>query len=159
MRKPRMSWKPFAGGESSARRGGMTVDIYRILFAVGMLILLLAVAMLPPLLVDLLRGSSDWQVFALSMAITAFTGMMMVLVSRDAATPVMHVREGFLLTLASWLAVSLFAALPYLLRGDLAPASAWFEAVSGLTTTGSTVFTGLDSMPPGILLWRSLTQW
>ncbi len=143
-----------------AHRFRPVADAYRILFVVGMLLLLLALFMLPPLLADLRARNPDWQVFAASALFTGFAGLMMLLVSRDAWSPRMRVREGFLLTVTSWLTVSLFAALPFMLiDSPLSPVDAWFEAVSGLTTTGSTVMSGLDSLPPGILLWRSLTQW
>jgi trk system potassium uptake protein TrkH len=69
-------------------------------------------------------------------------------------------KEGFVLTVASWVVTCLVAAIPFFFfGGDLGLVDAWFEAVSGLTTTGSTVLVGLDRMPPGILLWRSITQW
>ncbi len=145
---------------NSPTRAGLVADAYRILFVVGMLLVLLAVFMVPPMLADLRVRNPDWRVFAASGLLTGFAGLMMVLVSRDAWSPRVRVREGFLLTVASWLAVSVFAALPFtLIERPLSPVDAWFEAVSGLTTTGSTVMSGLDALPPGILLWRSLTQW
>jgi trk system potassium uptake protein TrkH len=76
--------------------------------------------------------------------------------------PDQHVsrRSVFAFVSVIWLLFSLAAALPFYLSGlKVSFADAFFESVSGLTTTGSTVLTGLDSMPPGILLWRSLTQW
>jgi trk system potassium uptake protein TrkH len=135
-------------------------DAYRILFVVGALLILLAAFMLPPMLADLRVRNADWRVFAASALLAGFAGLMLVLVSRDAWSERVRVREGFLLTVASWLVVSVFAAVPYLLvERPLSPVDAWFEAVSGLTTTGSTVLSGLDGLPPGLLLWRSLTQW
>ncbi|WP_156098490.1 TrkH family potassium uptake protein [Thermopetrobacter sp. TC1] len=151
---------PLARTSRDRRRSALPVDPYRILFVIGALLLLLSLFMIPPMLVDVLAQNPDWHVFAVSALITGFAGLMLALISRDAFSDRVLVREGFLLTVTSWLAVSLAAALPYLLYNEgKGFADAWFEAVSGLTTTGSTVFTGLDSMPPGILLWRSLTQW
>jgi len=64
------------------------------------------------------------------------------------------------LTLGSWLGVTLFASLPFVFAElNLSFADAFFEAMSGITTTGATVITGLDDAPPGILLWRALLQW
>ncbi len=124
------------------------------------MLLVLAVLMFPPMLSDLLVSNPDWQVFFGSSFLTGFVGLMMVLVSRDAWSPVIRLKEGFLLTVASWLAISLAASVPFLSLGrGMTFADAWFEAVSGLTTTGSTILSGLDDLPPGILLWRSLTQW
>jgi trk/ktr system potassium uptake protein len=71
----------------------------------------------------------------------------------------MRVRDGFLVVTAAWLLASAFGALPYVFTGVLGPVDAFFEAVSGFTTTGSTVIAGLDEVPRALLLWRSLTQW
>jgi trk system potassium uptake protein TrkH len=71
----------------------------------------------------------------------------------------MRPRDGFLVVGIGWVAISAFGALPYVLGGTLGPVDAWFESVSGFTTTGSTVLTGLESQPRSLLLWRSFTQW
>ncbi|MGI9463463.1 MAG: TrkH family potassium uptake protein, partial [Aestuariivirgaceae bacterium] len=69
-------------------------------------------------------------------------------------------KEGFILTVVSWVVLASFAAVPFVFLGrGLSLIDAWFEAVSGLTTTGSTIMTGLDELPPGMLLWRSIIQW
>jgi trk system potassium uptake protein TrkH len=68
-------------------------------------------------------------------------------------------RDGFLVVGFGWVVASLFGALPYVFAGRLAPADAWFESVSGFTTTGSTVMSGLATAPRALLLWRSFTQW
>jgi len=122
--------------------------------------LVLTALMVPPMLVDLLAHNRDWSVFTGSGLVTGFIGLMLILISRDAWSDEIQVKEGFLLTVSSWFALSVFASIPYLfLDRGMSFTDAWFETVSGLTTTGSTVLSGLDSMPPGILLWRSLTQW
>src|SRR3546814_15414700 len=69
-------------------------------------------------------------------------------------------RQCFALTTLSWIVFSAVGALPLAFSGlGLSYADAFFEAVSGLTTTGSTVLVGLDTLPPGILLWRAMLQW
>ncbi len=149
-----------ATGERRAPGQGRVLDPYRIMFVVGMLMLVLTLFMLPPMLADLVMNNADWQVFSGSAVITGFIGLMLVLVSRDAWSERVRLKEGFVLTVASWLTVSLFAAIPYMfMEKPLSFVDAWFESVSGLTTTGATVFTGLDDLPEGLLLWRSLTQW
>ena len=149
-----------AAGERRIPGRGGVIDPYRILFVVGMLMLVLTLFMIPPMLADLVMNNSDWEVFAGSAVITGFIGLMMVLVSRDAWSERVRLKEGFVLTVASWLTLSLFTAIPYMfMEKPLSFVDAWFEAVSGLTTTGATVFTGLDGLPEGLLLWRSLTQW
>ncbi|WP_330926278.1 TrkH family potassium uptake protein [Candidatus Sororendozoicomonas aggregata] len=68
-------------------------------------------------------------------------------------------REAFLLTNVSWLVLSTYAAIPFMLELHLSYTDAFFETMSGITTTGSTVLSGLDHMEKGVLLWRSLLQW
>lgn len=116
--------------------------------------------MLLPAAVDASVDDVDWQVFALSALVTGFAGVALVLAFRTQGLPSFRLREAFLLTVLSWTGVALFAALPFLFSNlDLSAADAVFEAVSGITTTGSTVLSGLDSMHRGILLWRSVLQW
>ncbi|MFW6077366.1 MAG: TrkH family potassium uptake protein, partial [Hyphomicrobiales bacterium] len=125
-------------------------------------LLVLTVFMVPPAATDLIAANPDWQVFAGSAFVTGFLGLMLVTISRGAMGYGISVREGFVLTLASWVCLSAVAAIPFwLLEREigLSAVDAWFEAVSGLTTTGATVLVGLDSLPPGILLWRSIIQW
>jgi trk system potassium uptake protein TrkH len=72
----------------------------------------------------------------------------------------MNIRQAFILTTGSWLVLTVFSALPFAFSDlGLSYTDAFFEAMSGITTTGSTVITGLDSAPAGILLWRALLQW
>jgi len=131
-----------------------------ILHILGLLLTALAVAMLAPTAMDAAVDDVDWQVFAISALVTGFAGVSLVLAFRAREMPRLRLREAFLLTVLSWTAIAVFAALPFLFSNlGLSAADAVFEAVSGITTTGSTVLTGLDSMPRGILLWRSLLQW
>lgn len=118
----------------------------------------LAGVMLVPAAVDAALGNPDWIAFVESAAVTVFIGGAMVLATGHAGAFELNLRQAFLLTVACWLAVTAFSALPFLGLG-LDYTDAFFEAISGITTTGSTVITGLDHLPPGILLWRSLLQW
>ncbi len=112
-----------------------------------------------PAAADILAGNPDWQVFAVSAGVTLFIGVAMTLTSRAGGFR-LTVRQAFVMTTLSWIALTLFAALPFTFSVlDLSFTDAFFEAMSGITTTGSTVITGLDSAPPGILLWRALLQW
>ena len=143
-------------------RRSSTIDHNRIAFVLGMQFLVLTVFMFPPAAIDFIAGNPDWQVFAGSAFISGFLGLMLVTISRGAMGYGVSVREGFLLTVASWVSLTVVAAIPFwLLEHEigLSAADAWFESVSGFTTTGSTVIVGLDSLSPGILLWRSITQW
>lgn len=115
--------------------------------------------MVPPLLADLEVGNPDWEFFAESSALSIFFGLL--LVSVTAGTKILFdVRQGFLLTALSWILLSIVGAIPFALSTlNLGIANSFFESVSGLTTTGSTILVGLDHMPPGILLWRAMLQW
>ena len=119
----------------------------------------LAVAMCLPAIFDVTVGNPDWQVFALAAALTLFIGVMLVLMTRGDVRNI-SIRQAFVLTTVVWVVIPSFAALPLAFADlELSYTDAFFEAMSGLTTTGSTVMLGLDFTPPGILLWRSLLQW
>lgn len=135
-------------------------DTFRpVLFINGMLLMVLSIGMSVPVLADLAAGNPDWQVFALSGAITFLFGSLLV-VSQAGYITEISVKQAFLLTTSSWIVLAMFAALPLRFSNlGLDLTDAFFEAMSGLTTTGSTVLTGLDTMAPGILLWRGILQW
>jgi len=125
----------------------------------GLLLLILSAAMLVPMIVDLGWGNKDWQVFAASAAVTAFIGGGLAISGRGQQAQLDY-RAGYLVTVSAWLVVGGFATLPiYFASLELTFTDAFFETMSGLTTTGSTVIVGLDTLPPGLLLWRSLLQW
>lgn len=135
------------------------IDFRPILFVIGILLTTLALAMGAPLVADVVVGHPDWQVFAGSGGLTLFVGVVLILTNRS---PIRRfsIRQAFVLTTLSWLVLTTFAALPFAFsRLELGYTDAFFEAMSGITTTGSTVISGLDAAPLGILLWRSLLQW
>ena len=135
------------------------IDFRPILFVVGILLATLGVAMLVPAALELAVGHPNWPGFVASAGVSLFFGIGLMLTHRNPDAD-LSVRQAFLLTSASWLIVAAFAALPFALSDlDLCYADAFFEAMSGITTTGSTVIVGLDTAPPGILLWRGLLQW
>ncbi len=135
------------------------MDLRPIILIIGILLSALAVGMCVPAVVDGVAGNPDWQVFAVSAGLTLFIGVTMALTSR-AGVSRLTIRQAFLMTTLIWLVLTLFAALPFAFSElDLSYTDAFFEAMSGITTTGSTVITGLDSAPPGILLWRGILQW
>lgn len=104
-------------------------------------------------------GSQDRYAFLVSEAVTAGFALVLLFLTRNAKNK-LNVREVFLLTSVSWIAVCFFGALPFILSHTVADFSdAVFESVSAVTTTGATVLTGLDSLPKDILLWRSMMQW
>lgn len=138
-------------------------DFRPVFMVIGLFVAALGVAMLLPALADLGRDSAavraDRQAFLASAALClAFGGGLAA--SCWGRIETISTRQGFLLTTGSWLALVCAAALPLTLGGArLTVTDAFFEAMSGLTTTGATVVIGLDTMPRGFLLWRSMLQW
>ncbi len=133
---------------------------YRPIFFInGILLLILSAAMMFPVLVDFSAQNADWQVFAGAQLVTAFFGFAMLFSTQQRKFS-LTLKETFLMTCAAWFTLALFAALPfYFSRLDISFAGAVFESVSGITTTGSTVISGLDQLSQGLLLWRSILHW
>jgi len=131
-----------------------------ILLVIGILLTTLGIAMMLPAAIDISVGNRDWQVFATSSAATIFIGISLWLANRGYSGN-LTMQQAFLLTTFSWVALVMFAAIPFALSPSvqLSYTDAFFESMSGLTTTGSTVIVGLDNAPPGILAWRALLQW
>lgn len=130
-----------------------------VLFVVGILVSTMAIGMCVPAAVDLYLGSPDWKVFATSAGLTLFIGVGLTL-TNHAPSIRLTTRQAFVLTTLSWIVLTVFAALPLSFSAlNLSYTDAFFEAMSGVTTTGSTVIVGLDTAPPGVLLWRSMLQW
>ena len=135
-------------------------DIRPVLFINGILLLILAAAMGVPLLVDLAADGGEWIAFLFSAMLTAFTGATLALANQIDDVSQLHIREAFLLTVSSWVLTGLFGSLPFLFSSlHLSIVDGVFESISGLTTTGATILTGLDNAPRSILMWRALLQW
>ena len=92
--------------------------------------------------------------------LTGGSGCLIALATRNAVLRGLDIRQAYLLTAAIWIGLPLFAALPFYLGAPgLNFTDAYFEAVSGITTTGSTVIVGLDALPEGMNLWRGMLNW
>ena len=134
-------------------------DFRPIFLILGTLLTTLAIVMAVPAAVDAAAGNPDWQVFAVAAGVTLFIGVSLALTSR-AGGATLNPRQAFILTTLSWIVLTVFAALPFAFSQlDLSFTDAFFEAMSGITTTGATVIQNLDTVPPGLLLWRALLQW
>ena len=131
-----------------------------VLLVIGILLTSLGCAEMLPAIYDLSLGNGHWDVFAVSGTITLFFGIVMTLAS-GGHTGNISIRQAFVLTAGSWVALTAFGAIPFVLSPalEMSYTDAFFEAMSGITTTGSTVMNGLDKAPPGILLWRGELQW
>lgn len=116
-------------------------------------------AMLIPAGIDLYYDNKDWQVFAFSAFFTGGLSLAIAMATRGRA-PAMSSRFGFLVVNMLWLTACIVGAVPLIASSlDLELDDAVFESVSAVTATGATVLVGIDGMPPGILLWRSILQW
>lgn len=126
----------------------------------GVLLMIFSTSMLVPLVIALAYGDGEAGAFATGFAITLATGLLAWLPTRHVRRE-LKTRDGFLVVVLFWMVLSLFGAVPLYLaeRPDMALTDAVFEAVSGLTTTGATVLTGLDTLPHAILFWRQLLHW
>ena len=135
------------------------LDLRPILYINGILLTVLALSMILPMLADVYFGYDDWKVFFVSIVITAFFGGALIL-SNSGNEFDLSVKEAFLLTNSIWIVLPSFSGLPFWLSSmDMSLTDSFFESISGITTTGSTVIVGLDHAPAGILLWRALLQW
>jgi len=134
-------------------------DNRAIFFIIGLLLAAVSGGMLLPAMADLTIGHPDGQVFIICALVTGFMAGGLILTNRGDLPP-LSVKQAFILTSLSWLALTGFAALPFAFgQLNMSYTDAFFEAMSGLTTTGATVITDLDGAPPGLLLWRALLQW
>lgn len=136
------------------------IDLRPVFHVIGLLAAALGLFMLPPMAFDLAEGDGNWRAFALSAFATTLAGVALALVCRAGRGPGLSLRQVFLLTSLTWIILPVFGALPLMIGAPHAGLTdAIFETVSGMTTTGSTVFTGLDDLPAGTLLWRGILQW
>jgi trk system potassium uptake protein TrkH len=127
---------------------------------VGVVTLFSSLFMLLPVFISLLYHGRDLHALGLSFVITFFAGLLMYFSTRNQEKVELKIRDGFAVVTISWLAMSFFGALPYIMSGVCVNfTDAYFEAMAGFTTTGSSVLSNLEQLPEGILLWRSLTQW
>lgn len=127
---------------------------------VAILVFSLGISMSAPLLVSLIYGDGSTQALIASMLITSSVGLFLFLFTRNQENNQLNHRDGIAIVSFGWVMAGLFGTLPYLLSGAIPDfTNAYFESVSGFTTTGATVLADIESLPKGILLWRSQTQW
>ncbi|MDX1269955.1 MAG: potassium transporter TrkG, partial [Oceanisphaera sp.] len=129
-----------------------------IAFILSMALSKLALFMWLPTLLAATGKSQGFQEFLLATLLTHLSALLLLAYGRREQL-VLRVREMFLLTTLVWSSVCVFGALPFVFINHINFTDAFFETMSGVTTTGSTVLTGLDTMPAAILLWRSVLQW
>ncbi|QDY70248.1 TrkH family potassium uptake protein [Qingshengfaniella alkalisoli] len=135
-------------------------DIRPVGYVIGLLVAALGATMLIPLAVDLYEGNGNANAFLESAVLSFAVGGFTALSCMSSAEDNLGRQQLFLLTTGVWVALPIFAAVPFVLGAPGASyTDAYFEAMSGLTTTGSTTFGELETLPRGVLLWRSMLQW
>jgi trk system potassium uptake protein TrkH len=130
-----------------------------VLHVLGLVILIFSFTMLAPLATAFFAHDAAQYAFDESFVITLVAGFLLWLVGRRWRRE-LKVRDGFLLVLLVWTGLPAVATLPFLIYApDMSFTDAYFETISGLTTTGATVMSGLDALPPSLNLWRHLLNW
>jgi trk system potassium uptake protein TrkH len=129
-----------------------------VFFTLGILQIILGIFMLIPLIAQFFYEEIDSSFFGSSI-VTIIFGTLFFLSNLDHDRK-LNLQQAFLLTALSWLSIAIFGSLPFIFSSlDFSFTNAFFESMSGITTTGSTIISNLEDMPKGILLWRALLQW
>ena len=129
-----------------------------VFFIIGILLVVLGIFMLIPYTVQLIYNENSNSFFSSSI-ITVFIGILTILASIKKEKQ-LNLQQAFLFSTLAWISVAIFGSIPFVLSSlKLSFSEAFFESMSGITTTGSTVILDLDSSPKSILLWRAIMQW
>jgi trk system potassium uptake protein len=129
-----------------------------VLYIIGIFLVALSFFMIIPALVNFFTIKNEWLPFLQSALLSLLIGSTLVVLFRVENFSLFP-RQMFLLTTLTWIGVSMVAALPLVIIENISFTDAFFETMSGVTTTGSTIFPELSKLSPGILIWRSLLQW
>ncbi len=136
------------------------LDLRPVGYIIGCILLVLGLLMLIPITVDYVQDNGNAAPLMQSAVFTAGAGGLLILTTRNGAGVGFDIRLAFLLTFAIWVLVPLFGALPFMIGAPQASfTDDYFEAVSGITATGSTIIVGLDGYPDGMNLWRGMLNW
>ena len=129
-----------------------------VFFTLGILQIILGVSMIFPIIIQIIFGELNSSFISASL-ITIIFGTLFLLSNLDQDKK-LNLQHAFLLTALSWISVAIFGSLPFIFSDlNLSITDSFFESMSGITTTGSTIITDLNSTPKGILLWRAILQW
>ena len=129
-----------------------------VFFAIGVLLIILGIFMLIPFFIQFLYNEKN-AAFLWSATITGFVGILLILANLEENRK-LNLQQAFLLTTLSWLSIAIFGCFPFLFSNlNLSFVDSFFESMSGITTTGSTIITNLNDSPKGILIWRAILQW
>ena len=129
-----------------------------VFFLIGILLIVLGASMLAPYSIQIMYEENSHS-FVSSSFVTIFIGILFILANLEREFK-LNLRQTFLFSTLAWLMVAIFGSLPFLLStNEFTLSEAFFESMSGITTTGATIISDLDSSPKSILLWRAIMQW
>ena len=129
-----------------------------VFFAIGVLLIILGISMLIPFIVEFIYDEEN-NTFLSSASLTIFIGILLVLTNLG-ENKKLNLQQAFLLTTLSWLSIAIFGSIPFIFSDlNLTMVDSFFESMSGITTTGSTIIVNLENTPKSILIWRSILQW
>ncbi len=133
---------------------------FKIVFRVlGFLLIVEGIAMMLAFIISLIYNGYDQHAFLISAGINGSLGTLIVFLTAKANKDIGK-KEGYIIVSSVWVVFSFFGSLPYVISGAIPDfTNAFFETISGFTTTGSSILADIESMPHGILFWRSITQW
>lgn len=135
-------------------------DTRPVVYVIGRVLIVLAILMLAPAIIDYRAGLRNGQSFLECALITGGVGALLVMTTQNGLRGAVNVHQAYLLTTGIWTVVPLFGALPFYIGEPHLPfGDAYFEAVSGITTTGATMIYGLETLPVGMNLWRGILNW
>lgn len=136
------------------------IDVRPVAYVIGLMVVILGLSMLVPMAVALWMNSGDASAFLGAALVSVLIGGLVAVASSNSVGQRLTIQQTFLLTTGVWVALPIFGAIPFAFGPQEARfVDAFFEAMSGLTTTGSTAFYNLEALPEGILLWRAMLQW
>jgi len=138
----------------------MKFNFKAIISILGLLLMLNGGFMLLCLPVSIYYGDGQWHSLLIAGVFTSLVGGIAHILTRKKANGGLNKRDGYLVVTMGWLGMSLFGTIPYLISGEIPSfTDAFFETLSGFTTTGASILNDIEGMSKGILMWRSLTQW
>ncbi len=127
---------------------------------IGILIVFLGISMSAPLVVSYVHADGSEKAFLYSMVVTCSLGLTIFALAGKPSDQYLSHRDGIVIVSLGWVVACAVATMPYLLSGSIINfTDAYFECMSGFTTTGASILTDVEKLPMGILLWRSETQW
>lgn len=137
-----------------------TIRIHQVIKVLGLLVLIEGLFMLTSLIFSYLYQENDFFAILISSLVTIFVGFLMWLYGNKNKVTGINKREGYIIVTFTWVITSFFGALPFYIHGAIPNyTDAFFETMSGFTTTGASILTDIESVPKGLLFWRSLTHW